>query len=672
MGGFWQKDGDVAEGGAGQQPGGNGSAARDVFVSYASQDTAIAERVYGSLERNGVSCWMAPRDVVPGAPYSSEIVHAIDSSKAMVLILSQHAAASPHVLREVERATSRRHAVIALRLDQAPLPAELEYFLNACQWLDASGGALNTHLSRLAAAVQVALKQSTGTEAAAPPRTVAPYPKPGRQRQIMVALAAIIALSAAWFAVNRLWQSPRPAVAAGMPEKSVSSRSVAVLPFVDMSEKKDQEYFSDGLSEELIDHLAHAENLKVIARTSSFQFKGKNEDMRTIGQRLGVANLLEGSVRTSGNAIRVTAQLINVADGTHLWSETYDRKAGDIFKIQDEIVAAVVSALRARITALPASADPSAPNIESHKKVLLARYFNYRNTQPDSDRALGAIDEAIKIDPENGRAWVELADIYFVRAVHGWMPSRDAYLAARRAVDRALAISPNLASAHRALGSIEKVFNNNDEVYRRERQRSLELDPSLFDSLDQGIDAYQEGRVHEAAQLLKHAADLNPLDTWTLSWYGNGLYADNDLKGAEQVMRGILDIQPDIAGTRCPLGEMLLADHQPDAALEVMSKEPDEAERLTCMPAALWALGRQSEADAMLAQVKDKYKDSAAYGLAYCYAARGNKDEAFKWLNRAYDNRDLHLQFLNEDPDLRSLHSDPRFAALEQKLKDRH
>jgi tetratricopeptide (TPR) repeat protein len=392
--------------------------------------------------------------------------------------------------------------------------------------------------------------------------------------------------------------------------------------------------------------------------------------MRTIGQRLGVANLLEGSVRTSGNAIRVTAQLIKVADGSHLWSETYDRQAGDIFKIQDEITAAVVAALRATMDAVQPGVDDRDSNIESHKKVLLARYFNYRNTEQDSDHALAVIDEAIKIDPNNAIAWTELADVYFVRAVHGWMQPHDAYLGAREAVDKALKINPNLAIAHRATGNIEKAFNNNDEIYRRELQRALELDPSLNDLDGQGIDAYEAGHFGEAVKLFRRAADLNPLGTWTLSWYGNALYANGDLKSAQSVMSGILDIQPDNAGTRCPLGMMLLADHKPEAALEIMSKEPDEAERLTCMPAALWALGRRAEADAMIKTAEEKYPNSVAYGLASRYAARGDKDEAFKWLARAYDNRDLHLQFVEEDPDMRSLHSDPRFTALARKLKE--
>jgi TolB-like protein/TolA-binding protein len=664
----------LAETSGEQQESGARSGVRAVFISYASQDKATADAICELVENEGIGCWIAPRDVIPGEFYADAIVRALNEAQVLLLVLTEHAVNSPHVLREVERTSSKRHPIISLRIGAISLPPALEYFLSSSHWLEAGPSGIRSSFPKLLAAVK---RMAAVTPASnPPPAAIAPastqLPRRGGRSRLLIGLgiAASILICAivVWLRSASHAASERAAPAAPVP--TASARSVAVLPFVDMSEKKDQEYFSDGLSEELIDRLAHAENLKVIARTSSFQFKGKNEDMRTIGRRLGVANLLEGSVRTSGNAIRVTAQLINVADGTHLWSETYDRQSGDIFKIQDEITAAVVAALKATMEAVPGGADARDSNIESHKKVLLARYFNHRNTKEDSDRALAAIEEAIKIDPKNAIAWTELADIDFVRAVHRWMPSREAYLAARSAIDKALEINPNMAVAHRALGNMEKVFNNDNEAYRREHLRALELDPSLNDPLEQAIDTYQEGNVREAVQLFRRAADLNPLSTWTLSWYGNALYASGDLKSAQTVMKGILDIQPDIAGTRCPLGLMLLADRKPAAALEIMIKEPDEAERLTCVPAALWSLGRRSEADAMLAQVKEKYPDSAAYGLAARYAARGDKDEAFKWLTRAYDNRDLHLQYLEEDPDLRLLHTDPRFAALVRKRKE--
>jgi TolB-like protein len=671
----------LAETGGEQQGSGARSGARAVFISYASQDKTTADAICELLENEGIGCWIAPRDVIPGEFYADAIVRALNEAQVLLLVLTEHAVNSPHVLREVERTSSKRHPIISLRIDTVSLPPALEYFLSSSHWLEANGSAVKKSFPTLIAAAKrmvatASVEASFHTEASTPrSNTVAK-----RSRWLLGSIAATAAVLI--FAVLvRFWgashPTSRPEVASTKPSVSdaaavspVSARSVAVLPFVDMSEKKDQEYFSDGLSEELIDRLAHAENLKVIARTSSFQFKGKNEDMRTIGQRLGVANLLEGSVRTSRDTIRVTAQLISVADGSHLWSETYDRKAGDVFKVQDEIATAVVSALKATMMVVPSPSDVGHSDVESHNKVLLARYFSRRATRQDSDRALAAIDDAIKINSENAETWLTLSEIYYTRAISGWMPTRDAYAASRRAVDRALALNPNLAVAHRALALTEKVLNNNDEAYRREQRRAVELDPSLAkDPLGHGVDAYAEGRVHDAVQLIREAAELNPLSTFTLAWYANVLFADNNLAEAERVFGEMLEIQPNLPGVHCQLGQVLLAEHKPDAALETMSKEPEESSRLICMPVALWSLNRQPEADALLAQAKEKFQDSAAYGVALNYAVRGDKDEAFKWLNRAFDNHDLHLQFLNEDPSFRTLHSDPPYAALGRRIE---
>ena len=331
----------MADGDGEEQITGTQAGTHTVFLSYTSEDSAVALGVCDALEQAGMTCWIAPRDVTPGAFYADEIVHAIDAARALVLILSQNAAASPHVLRDVERATSKRHPLVSLRIDHAPLPAGLEYFLNSSHWLDASECEIARVTPKLVAAVRRAVEMPKPAVASITATAAARRSHPSRNAPRRIAIVACLtAVAIAGFAAFRFWQASNraaaPAIAAAAAPAAVRTpspipeKSVAVLPFVDMSEKKDQEYFSDGLSEELIDHLAHSADLKVIARTSSFQFKGKNEDMRTIGQRLGVANLLEGSVRTSGNTLRVTAQLIKVTDGTHRWSETYDRKMGNI------------------------------------------------------------------------------------------------------------------------------------------------------------------------------------------------------------------------------------------------------------------------------------------------------------------------------------------------------
>jgi TolB-like protein len=332
--------------------------ARDAFVSYANQDTGVADAVCASLERRGLSCWIAPRDVVPGALYADSIVRAINGTKLMVLVLSQHSVASPHVSKEIERASSKRRPIIALRIDTAPLTPALEYFLSESQWVDATKGGLDAALTRLSEAVRVsllapahALAAPTGSSGAAV--TAAPPSGPRAARHSPWVYAVPVAAMALTFAyrIADKWLHPpvaAPVAATGGSDRQAAAvdKSVAVLPFEDLSENKDQAYFSDGLSGELIDLLAKVPGLRVPARTSSFYFKGKQATLQEIAKALNVTHVLEGTVRKSGQTLRITTDLVRVDTGTPMWSETYDRKLDDIFKIQDDIAGSVVSALK--------------------------------------------------------------------------------------------------------------------------------------------------------------------------------------------------------------------------------------------------------------------------------------------------------------------------------------
>jgi adenylate cyclase len=512
-------------------------------------------------------------------------------------------------------------------------------------------------------------------------------------RKLDRAIIAVLAVALAYFIVDKFWISKHvaekkpltevksvaevkpatevPAVSghAASTAPMVIEKSVAVLPFVDMSEKKDQEYFSDGLAEELIDHLAHADDLKVIARTSSFQFKGKNEDMRTIGQRLGVANLLEGSVRTAGNTFRITAQLINVIDGTHRWSETYDRKMGDIFKVQDEIAGAVVAALKATMTAPPMRLVQSS-NIDSYNEILRGRYFRERTTREDSERSIEALRRAIAIDPNNATAWAELGAAYHSRGLYGWMPPKAAYAESRRAVDKALALNPNEARAHMVLGVIMRGYLHEGEAAKAHIRRAFELDPKLkADSLNDAIEALANGQSEVALAEFQRHAELNPLDPYTLSWLVGSLLDANRLPEAERAARNILEINPNYADAHCTLGYVLIEERKFDAALATMNEELGENSRLVCVADALWALSRHAEAQASIAQAEAKYADSEAYGIAGYYARRGDADKVFKWLDRAYENQEPPVQLIKGDSDFKKYQEDPRFGTLLKKVK---
>ena len=320
-----------------------GSAGSDVFVSYASADAAVAASIVEHLERSGLKCWMAPRDVKPGAPYAAAIVQAITEAGTLVLVLSTSSIQSDHVAREIERAASKHKQIIAFRIDAAPLSAELEYFLSKSQWIDVKALGMPTALAKLAEAVGAAPRpaEAVGREK--------PVGGEGSKAKLIAVVAAVglviglAAISGVHFFGHR---PPRAAIAVAVTEKSI-----AVLPFVDMSEKKDQEYFADGMAEEILDLLTKIPGLTVIGRTSSFQFKGKNEDLRTIGAKLNAAYVLEGSVRKSGDQIRITAQLINTKTGAHEWSETYERKVGDALRMQQDIAVSIARALQMTVEA---------------------------------------------------------------------------------------------------------------------------------------------------------------------------------------------------------------------------------------------------------------------------------------------------------------------------------
>jgi hypothetical protein len=285
--------------------------ARRVFIKYASHDTAVAQKVCSALEGAGFPCWMAPRDVVPGMLYADGIVHAINESTILVLILSESAVASARVGKELERASSKRHPIIALRTDPAPLTPAFEYFLSESQWIDVGAGGTDAAIASLVGAVrQHLLLGASATPIPSRPAHVIKHPAATSRRTWVIAAAVIVlALAGTYFIGYKIWlrsQSVSAVRVGAGPSETVSDKSIAVLPFTDMSEKHDQEYFGDGMAEEILDLLAKVPGLAIIGLTSSFQFKGKSEDLRTIGAKLNAAYVLEGSVRNSVQSYLMT------------------------------------------------------------------------------------------------------------------------------------------------------------------------------------------------------------------------------------------------------------------------------------------------------------------------------------------------------------------------------
>jgi TolB-like protein len=399
----------------------------------------------------------------PACSTPDGIVRAINESTILVLILSTSAVASAHVGKELERASSKRHPIIALRTDTAPLTPAFEYFLSESHWIDGAGGSDAAIVSLVGAVRQHLLPGGTTTPTPSLATSAIKHPAATPRRTWVIAGAVIVlALAGAYFFASKVWLHGHSVsavrVAAG-PSEVISDKSIAVLPFTDMSEKHDQEYFGDGMAEQILDLLAKIPGLTVIGRTSSFQFKGKNEDLRTIGTKLNAAYVLEGSVRKAGDQVRITTQLINTRTGAHEWSETYDRQIGDVLKLQDAIAAAVARELQLTVASEYLNSRSTVRNTEAYELYLRGRHAFDRFDQEGFDDAATLFQQALNRDPTSADVAAELAWTYDYQGEFGFVGPAVAFEQARRAAVTALKLDPKSAKAHFVLGDIHIVYD---------------------------------------------------------------------------------------------------------------------------------------------------------------------------------------------------------------------
>jgi serine/threonine protein kinase len=462
-----------------------------------------------------------------------------------------------------------------------------------------------------------------------------------------------------------------PATPADRGEVVVSpqEKSIAVLPFIDMSQGSDQEYFSDGLSEELIDHLVHSADLKVIARTSSFQFKGKNEDVRSIAHKLGVTHVLEGSVRKDGQRLRITAQLIRGADGVHVWSQTYDRSLVDLFRVQDEIADKVSQALRVALLNINRPGNHE-PDVRAHNLVLEGNYFKARRTLPDVEKAAQLYQQAIDISPDYALAWARLASAYLSEGILTGLPSQDQNRRILDALERAIRLDPNLVWAYYTRGGFEMNVTWNWAAAQVDTERMREVDPRFFlVPRAFGDIALTFGEVDRALQLYQDDLERNPLDPDTLDRLGIALCAANRLQQCLETRLRLLQLHPEYGGVNRSVGIARLYLDQFAAALAAMQKETNEGYRLAGLAMVYSAMGRRTESDAALNSLTEKFASSDAYRIAEVHAYRGEIDEAFRWLDLAYRDHNFAMVGLKANPLLRNLRGDPRFQALLSRMR---
>ena len=479
------------------------------------------------------------------------------------------------------------------------------------------------------------------------------------------------ALSAGLFFVGRYTAGRVTPLHNERATASNAQKSIAVLPLLNESGDPNDEYFSDGLSEELIAALSQIKELKVNGRSSSFRFKDTKEEPKTIGEKLGVSTLLEGTVRKQGDRVRIVAELINAADGIQLWSRTFERELKDIFAVQAEIANAVATSLELTLRGAKDTvvANASTASVEAHNAYLQGHFYFVRRNLDDYRKAVGFFDQAIRIDPDYALAYAERSEAWTFIGDLAIGEKKDAWAAAKHDAEKAVEVGPNLAEAHAALGWVRFFSEWKFSEGLAELTRANELAPAnpTANDLLARVLAYV-GQVQEAEKLARQAIELDPLAFVARGNLARILLAEGKLDEADAQARKAAELQP--TGAASHRWQVLVAIQRGDGetALREAQLEPNEAYRRFELALAHYARGDRPAADAALSEMIARDRNLLAYQIAEVYAWRGETDKAFEWLQISFDNRDTGTLSLLVDPLMRGLRDDPRYKNLLAKL----
>jgi len=652
-------------------------ASRAVFLSYASQDAEVAHRICEALRAGGIEVFLDQSELRGGDAWDQQIRHEIHDCRLFMPIISQHTQErlEGYFRHEWMLAVERKHHMAEQKAFLVPVVIDStsdrdaivpEHF-RAVQWTRLPGGetppAFIERVQRLLSGevskgIRIGSSVTEYESASSRLKRVLPVAAGG-----VIAVALLVVL--AFFGLERL-----RGLRAG-----VQAKSIAVLPLANESGDASQQYFSDGISEDLITALSQLPGLKVIGRTSSFLFRDSREDSRSIGAKLQVAHLLEGSVRRSGDLVRISAELIDTEDGSAQWSERFDRPYKDLFALQDEITRAVAGALRARLLPREAAAvqseRPPGGNLEAYNAYLQARFYERRGAEADYRNAIGFYTQATDIDPRYALGWSGLSGAWTGLGVEFLEGARaqEAYAKARAAANRALTLSPELADAHIALGQL--LYNADFDWRGAEAQyrRALELTPNDGRAkFAFGVQLATFGHIEQAIKLTQEALATEPLrDDWyyNLANYHSAL---NHLNEAERAIRRAIELQPAAPIFHVTLVIIEIKRGNADAALAAAQQEPPGSWQDIALALARQIGTEHSTADAALRKVIDRDTGTSAYQIAEVYALRNDANETFAWLDRAWSNRDGGIAQLLFDSFILRYKEDPRFAAFCRKV----
>jgi adenylate cyclase len=480
----------------------------------------------------------------------------------------------------------------------------------------------------------------------------------------VVVILLLLLIGVGWWWSDRSRRTPTsPAAPSAM--HAADQKSIAVLPFVDMSQAKDQEYFCDGISEEILDTLAKVDGLRVVARTSSFSFKGKNADVGEVANKLNVENVLEGSLRREGNRIRITAQLINARDGFHLWSETYERELKDVFAVQDEITRSIVDALKIKLAVAPPGR--ARQNTEAYDLYLQGLYFSNKSTEEELRKSLDLFQRSLEKDPNSARAWIGIAKAWIWLA-DAYVKPLEAYSKVKEAASKALALDERNAEAHSYLGETKRILDRNPSGEEEELKRALEIDPNSVDAhMFMSFLKCAQGDLDEAVQEIEEAERLDPLSPpicfVAVAWYLAADRIENAIKAGQRSVQ----LDPNYVYFDPPLANAYSAKGDFNQAIALYEKAQAATHSPSVGLGITYAkMGRRDDARRILNQLIEKSRQQyvAADSIAAVYATLGEKDEALRWLDRAFEEHSGGFYSFMFRPEFRPLRSDPRFADL--------
>lgn len=478
-------------------------------------------------------------------------------------------------------------------------------------------------------------------------------------------------------------ESPASGTDEAHPPVKPEAPSIAVLPFVNISDDPANEYFADGLSEELTNVLSKISGLRVVSRTSAFSFKDVKTDIPTVAGKLNVATILEGSVRKVDSRVRITAQLIHVATDSHLWSETYDREVEDIFAVQDDIAHEVVKEMRAALMSgssaatgttqlraeVQAAAAGRSSDPEAYRLYLQGNFFLKRYNAEDMAKAVGYLQRALELDPQYALAWASLSTCYLYQSASAWAPITEGAQRAREAALRALATGPEVAASHWAMATVLMYHDWDWPGAEASIRRALQLAPEDSQLCARAVTLMQSlGRLEEAAALARKALAFDPLNVDAHITCGWLLAIEGRLSDAEASFRKALELSPQYTRIHANLGLVLLFQGRLDEALLEARQESSETFRLRGIALVQHARGGAAESEAALRELIASFPEDSAFQIAEVHAFREEADQAFEWLERAYRQRDAGLVSMRNALLLRNLHGDSRWQPFLERM----